>query len=228
MRTKADTAAIVAALKEEYPDARCGLVYNDPWQLLVAVRLSAQCTDKRVNMVTPSLFAAFPTPQAMAAASTEALEPYIRTCGFHHSKARDILLCAQKLVNDFGGQVPGTLEELLTLPGVGRKSANLIMGDVFGAPAIVADTHCIRLAGRLGFTASTDPVKVEFALKKVVDPAESNDFCHRLVLHGRAVCTARRADCARCCLQTLCRTGQKTLPKVPDAAPDDRESPLGG
>lgn len=214
MRTKADTAAIVAALKAEYPDARCGLEHADPWQLLVAVRLSAQCTDKRVNMVTPALFEAFPTPQAMAGAGLEELEGYIKTCGFHHSKAKDIIACAQKLVNGFGGEVPQDLDTLLTLPGVGRKSANLIMGDIWGQPAIVADTHCIRLSNRMGFIDSDDPVKVEFALKKVVAPEESNDFCHRLVLHGRAVCTARKANCEACCLRTLCRTGRKTLPKT--------------
>ena len=218
MRTKADTAAIVAALKAEYPDARCGLEHTDPWQLLVAVRLSAQCTDKRVNMVTPALFEAFPTPQAMAEAGLEELEGYIKTCGFHHSKAKDIIACAQKLVQEFNGQVPQDLDTLLTLPGVGRKSANLIMGDIWGQPAIVADTHCIRLSNRMGFIESDDPVKVEFALKKVVAPEESNDFCHRLVLHGRAVCTARKANCEACCLQQLCRTGKKTLPKPEKAA----------
>ena len=218
MRTKADTAAIVAALKAEYPDARCGLEHTDPWQLLVAVRLSAQCTDKRVNMVTPALFEAFPTPQAMAEAGLEELEGYIKTCGFHHSKAKDIIACAQKLVQEFNGQVPQDLDTLLTLPGVGRKSANLIMGDIWGQPAIVADTHCIRLSNRMGFIESDDPVKVEFALKKVVAPGESNDFCHRLVLHGRAVCTARKANCEACCLQQLCRTGKKTLPKPAKAA----------
>lgn len=218
MRTKADTAAIVAALKAEYPDARCGLEHTDPWQLLVAVRLSAQCTDKRVNMVTPALFEAFPTPQAMAEAGLEKLEGYIKTCGFHHSKAKDIIACAQKLVQEFNGQVPQDLDTLLTLPGVGRKSANLIMGDIWGQPAIVADTHCIRLSNRMGFIESDDPVKVEFALKKVVAPEESNDFCHRLVLHGRAVCTARKANCEACCLQQLCRTGKKTLPKPAKAA----------
>ena len=218
MRTKADTAAIVAALKAEYPDARCGLEHTDPWQLLVAVRLSAQCTDKRVNMVTPALFEAFPTPQAMAEAGLEELEGYIKTCGFHHSKAKDIIACAQKLVQEFNGQVPQDLDTLLTLPGVGRKSANLIMGDIWGQPAIVADTHCIRLSNRMGFIESDDPVKVEFALKKVVAPEESNDFCHRLVLHGRAVCTARKANCEACCLQQLCRTGKKTLPKPANAA----------
>jgi endonuclease-3 len=168
-------------------------------------------------MVTPALFAACPTPQAMAQASLEELESYIKTCGFHHSKAKDIIACAQKLVNEFDGQVPRDLDTLLTLPGVGRKSANLIMGDIWGEPAIVADTHCIRLSNRMGFIDSDDPVKVEFALKKVVAPEESNDFCHRLVLHGRAVCTARKAMCEACCLQQLCRTGKKTLPKPPKA-----------
>ncbi len=210
MRTKADTAAIVEALKKEYPDSLCGLDYGDAWQLLVSVRLSAQCTDKRVNQVTPALFAAFPTAQDMAAAPVEVVEEYVRTCGFHHSKAKDIVACAQMLVSEFDGKVPDNMDDLLKLPGVGRKSANLIMGDVWGKPAIVADTHCIRLSNRMGFIKSDDPVKVEFALKKVVDPAESNDFCHRLVLHGRAVCTARKAYCEKCCLKDLCRTGQKT------------------
>lgn len=225
MRTKAEAAAIVAALEAEYPDARCGLTHQDPWQLLVAVRLSAQCTDKRVNLVTPALFAAYPTPYAMANAKLEDLEGYIKTCGFHHSKARDILACAQKLVNEFDGQVPQDLDALLTLPGVGRKSANLIMGDVWGAPAVVADTHCIRLANRMGFVQNEDPVKVEFALKKVLDPAKSNDFCHRLVLHGRAVCTARKANCEACCLRQLCRTGQKTLPKDETSSPVPKDDP---
>jgi len=210
LRTKADTAAIVAALKQEYPDARCGLVYADPWQLLVAVRLSAQCTDKRVNEITPALFAAYPTAAQMANAPLEHLEELVRTCGFHHSKAKDILACARVLTEQFGGLVPRDMDTLLTLPGVGRKSANLILGDIYNQPAIVADTHCIRLSNRLGFIDSDDPVKVEFALKKVVAPQESNDFCHRLVLHGRAVCTARKAGCESCCLKELCRTGRKT------------------
>ncbi len=218
MRTKADTAAIVAALKKEYPDSLCGLDYADAWQLLVSVRLSAQCTDKRVNMVTPALFAAYPSAEAMAGASVEDVEEYIRTCGFHHSKAKDIVACAKMLVDEFGGKVPQDMDSLLRLPGVGRKSANLIMGDVWGKPAIVADTHCIRLSNRMGFITSDDPVKVEFALKKVVEPAESNDFCHRLVLHGRAVCTARKAHCEVCCLNELCRTGQKTA--VRDQRPE--------
>ncbi len=211
MRTKADTAAIVQALKEEYPDARCGLDHVDAWQLLVSVRLSAQCTDKRVNQITPALFAAFPNAQAMAGATQEQVEEYIRTCGFHHSKAKDIIACAQMLVAEFDGQVPDNMDDLLKLPGVGRKSANLIMGDVWGQPAIVADTHCIRISNRLGFIKSDDPVKVEFALKKVVAPEEGNDFCHRLVLHGRAVCTARKAHCEKCCLKDLCRTGRKAV-----------------
>ena len=216
MRTKEEAAALVAALKAEYPGAQCSLDYADPWQLLVSVRLAAQCTDKRVNEVTPALFAAYPDAAAMAAARVEDVEALVRTCGFHHTKAQDLCAQAKMLVERFGGRVPDSMEELLQLPGVGRKSANLILGDVYGKPAVVADTHCIRLAGRMGLAASKDPVKVEFALREVLDPAESNDFCHRLVLHGRAVCTARKAMCEACCLRELC-------PKLLTGTPDDNK-----
>jgi endonuclease-3 len=218
MRTPQQVAAILEALEKEYPLAECTLEETDPWKLLVQVRLAAQCTDARVNMVTPALFEKYPDCFAMAKAEVEDVERYIHSCGFYHGKARDIVAQAQRLVNVYGGRVPDTMEDLLTLPGVGRKSANLILGDVYNIPgSTVVDTHCIRLSNRMGFIDSDDPVKVEFALKKVVAPEESNDFCHRLVLHGRAVCTARKAMCEACCLQQLCRTGKKTLPKPPKA-----------
>lgn len=214
MPDKAEAAAMVAALEQAYPDIRCGLEHQDAWQLLVSVRLSAQCTDKRVNQVTPALFAAFPTPQAMAAATQQQIEDYIRTCGMHHGKAKDILQCAQMLVARYDGQVPDSMQALLTLPGVGRKSANLILGDVFGVRGVVvADTHCIRIAGRLGLTdGSKDPLKVEQALRALLPPEKSNDFCHRLVVHGRAVCTARKAHCESCCLRALCAQGRSQTP----------------
>ncbi len=210
MRTKADARRIVECLKEEYPLAVCSLTYEDAWQLLVSVRLSAQCTDARVNIVTEELFAKYPTLEAMAAAGAEAIEPIIRPCGLGKSKARDLAGMTKMLVEEYGGQVPEAMEDLLRLPGVGRKSANLIRGDIFGLPAVVADTHCIRMANRLGFVADcTDPVKVERALVKVLPPEESNDFCHRCVLHGRVVCTARKAHCELCRLAPLCPTAKK-------------------
>lgn len=210
MRTKAETIEIVEALKAEYPLAECSLTYEQAWQLLVSVRLSAQCTDARVNIVTKELFGKYPTLEALAAAGEQAIEPIIRPCGLGNSKARDLAAMTQMLLTEFGGKVPEAMEDLLRLPGVGRKSANLIRGDIFGLPAVVADTHCIRLANRIGFvTDVTDPVKVERALVKVLPPEESSDYCHRCVLHGRAVCTARSPACARCCLRTMCRMGKK-------------------
>lgn len=210
MRTKAETIEIVEALKAEYPLAECSLTYEQAWQLLVSVRLSAQCTDARVNIVTKELFGKYPTLEALAAAGEQAIEPIIRPCGLGNSKARDLAAMTQMLLTEFGGKVPEAMEDLLRLPGVGRKSANLIRGDIFGLPAVVADTHCIRLANRIGFvTDVTDPVKVERALVKVLPPEESSDYCHRCVLHGRAVCTARSPACAHCCLRTMCRMGKK-------------------
>ncbi|MDO5602724.1 MAG: endonuclease III [Oscillospiraceae bacterium] len=209
MRTKADAAKLVELLKGQYPLSQCGLSFENAWQLLVAVRLAAQCTDKRVNMITPILFEKYPTLQALAAAGEEAIAEIVKPCGFYHSKARDISLTANMLLEKYGGIVPDTMEELLKLPGVGRKSANLILGDIYGKPAVVADTHCIRLSNRLGFIDSKDPVKVETALRKVLPPEESNDFCHRLVLHGREVCTARTAHCDLCCLREMCPTAKK-------------------
>lgn len=214
MRTKADAKTIVELLKQAYPLAECSLTYDDAWQLLVSVRLSAQCTDARVNIVTAELFARYPTLEALAGAGAEAIEAIVKPCGLGKSKARDIAAMTRMLIDEYGGQVPQAMEDLLRLPGVGRKSANLIRGDIFGLPAVVADTHCIRMANRLGFvTDCTDPVKVERALVKVLPPEESNDFCHRCVLHGRAVCTARKAMCESCCLRAVCRTGRKTIQK---------------
>ena len=212
MRTKADTRLIVERLKKEYPVSECSLAYDDAWQLLVSVRLSAQCTDARVNIVTKDLFAKYPTLEALAAAGPDAIEAIIKPCGLGKSKARDLAGMANMLLREYGGKVPQAMEDLLRLPGVGRKSANLIRGDIFHLPAVVADTHCIRMANRIGFvTDTTDPVQVERALVKVLPPEESNDFCHRCVMHGRVVCTARKARCGVCGLQDVCRTGKKTI-----------------
>ena len=203
---KADVWSIVNSLKELYPDSICSLQYEKDYELLFAVRLSAQCTDERVNKVTPALFARFPTLEAFAQADPEEVGEYIHSCGFFRGKSRDLVLCAQMLLSDYGGKVPGTMEELLKLPGVGRKTANLVLGDIYKKPgAVVADTHCIRISGRLGLTDGTkDPVKVEQQLRPQLPPEESNDFCHRLVLHGRAVCMARKPDCERCNLRPWC------------------------
>lgn len=202
--------SIVNGLKELYPDALCSLRYEKDYELLFAVRLSAQCTDERVNMVTPALYERFPTLEAFAEADMEEVGRYIHSCGFFRAKSRDIVLCAQMLLSEFGGKVPGTMEELLRLPGIGRKTANLILGDIYRAPgSVVADTHCIRISGRLGLTDGTkDPAKVESQLRAVLPPEESNDFCHRLVLHGRAVCTARQAKCGECNLTPWCKYAQ--------------------
>ena len=205
MRTKADTRLIVERLKKEYPVSECSLAYDDAWQLLVSVRLSAQCTDARVNIVTKDLFAKYPTLEALAAAGPDAIEAIIKPCGLGKSKARDLAGMANMLLREYGGKVPQAMEDLLRLPGVGRKSANLIRGDIFHLPAVVADTHCIRISGLLGLTdGSKDPTKVEMQLRKILPPEESNDFCHRLVLHGRAVCIARRPQCQQCTLRPWC------------------------
>ena len=213
MKTHEDVVAIVEELKRLYPDGLCSLQYPKPYELLFSVRLAAQCTDERVNMVTPALFARFPTLESLAEADVTEVEEYIRSTGFFRAKARDIVAAARMLVDEYGGKVPDTMEELLRLPGVGRKTANLILGDVYHTPGVVvADTHCIRMANRIGFvTDTTDPVQVERALVKVLPPEESNDFCHRCVMHGRVVCTARKALCEVCCLQDVCRTGKKTI-----------------
>ena len=195
----------VEALKQEYPDALCSLTASNPLELLIATRLSAQCTDARVNIVTPALFAKYPQLEDYCNASVEDVEAIIRSCGFYHTKARDIIAMSQQIRDTFGGQVPDTIEDLTSLQGVGRKTANLIMGDIYKKPAVVTDTHLIRLANRLGLVDTKDPVKVETALRKILPPDESNDFCHRTVLHGRAVCTARKANCEACCMQDFCK-----------------------
>lgn len=208
MRTREQIDGILTALEREYPMADCTLEERDPWKLLVQVRLAAQCTDARVNQVTPALFERFPTCLAMAEAPVEEVEEYIRSCGFYHGKARDIVLQAQQLRDRFGGKVPDTMEGLLSLAGVGRKSANLILGDVFHVPgSVVVDTHCIRLSNRMGLVDNEkDPPKIEKLLRAQLPPEKTNDFCHRLVLHGRAVCTARKAECGRCCCAPFCQT----------------------
>ena len=205
-KTKAQVRAIVEALKELYPEGICSLEYRKDYELLFSVRLAAQCTDERVNKVTPALYARFPTLEALAQADISEVEEYIHSTGFFRAKARDIVLASQMLVREYGGKVPDTMEDLLRLPGVGRKTANLILGDVYHIPGVVvADTHCIRISGLLGLTdGSKDPAKVEQQLRAILPPEESNDFCHRLVLHGRAVCIARRPQCQNCVLRPWC------------------------
>ena len=206
MKSQQEVRAIVDALKELYPDGICSLDYEKDYELLFSVRLAAQCTDERVNKVTPALFARFPTLEALANADISEVEHYIHSTGVFRAKARDIVLASQMILAEYGGKVPGTMEDLLKLPGVGRKTANLMLGDVFHMPGVVvADTHCIRITGLLGLTdGSKDPTKVEMQLRKVLPPEESNDFCHRLVLHGRAVCIARRPQCGECVLRPWC------------------------
>jgi len=207
MTKKARTLMIIERLKEEYPLAECSLDYDEAWKLLVSVRLAAQCTDARVNVVVQDLYAVYPTVEALAKADVDSIEKLVRPCGLGRSKARDIKACMEMLFNEYNGKVPDDFEALLRLPGVGRKSANLIMGDVFGKPAIVTDTHCIRLTNRFGIVDGIkDPKKVEMALWKLVPPEEGNDFCHRLVYHGREVCTARtKPYCDKCCIQDICK-----------------------
>lgn len=211
MRTKKQVKAIIAALEAEYPLAHCTLDYNEAWELLVGVRLAAQCTDERVNMVVPALFEKYPTAEAMAKATPEEIEPFIHSCGFFRGKARDIVGAAKMLVEDFGGVVPDNMEDLLKLPGVGRKSANLILGDVYNVPgSVVVDTHCIRLSNRMGLVDDMkDPPKIETALRAILPPEKCSDFCHRLVHHGRAVCTARAPKCAACCVRDNCQSYEK-------------------
>ena len=208
MKTQAQISAIIEALKKLYPDAICSLDYQKDYELLFSVRLAAQCTDARVNLVTPALFERFPTLEAFAAATPDEVGEYVRSCGFWRAKAKDIVGSAQMLLRDFGGKVPDNMDDLLRLPGVGRKTANLILGDVYGQEGYVCDTHCIRITGRLGITdGSKDPLKVEQQLRKVIPPEESNDFCHRMVLHGRALCMARAPQCGDCPLKALCDYG---------------------
>ena len=206
MTKKSIALAAVEALKERYPDAICSLTYTDPFQLLVAVRLSAQCTDARVNMVTPALFERYPDLEAFAVASEEEVGGYIHSCGLYKTKARDIVALAQTLRDQYHGEIPRTVEELVRLPGVGRKTANLVCGDIFGTPGVVvADTHCIRISNRLGLCDTKDPKKVEMELRKLLPPEESNSFCHRLVLFGREICEARSPQCGQCPMKTYCR-----------------------
>ena len=206
MTKKERALEIIRLLSKEYPDADCTLDYNEAWKLLVSVRLAAQCTDARVNVVVQDLYKVYPDVAALAAADVDKIEEIIRPCGLGHSKARDISACMKMLQEKYGGKVPDNFNELLALPGVGRKSANLIMGDVFGKPAIVTDTHCIRLVNRMGLVDHIkDPKKVEMELWKLIPPKEGNQFCHRLVEHGRAVCTARtKPYCDKCCLKDIC------------------------
>ena len=198
---------VIERLKKEYPEAKCTLAYDKAWQLLISVRLAAQCTDARVDIITPLLYEKYPTVKALAEAPVEEIEKIIRPCGLGNSKARDISACMKVINEKYGGNVPDNMKELLALPGVGRKSANLIMGDVFGQPAIVTDTHCIRISNLIGLVDNIkEPAKVEKELWKIIPPEEGNDLCHRFVLHGRAVCIARRPDCANCCLRDICKS----------------------
>lgn len=204
--TKKEIAKLaVEALKNEYPDAICSLDYKTPFQLLVATRLSAQCTDARVNIVTPALFEEFPDAESMSQADLERVKELIKSCGFYNTKAKDLIEMSKSITEKFGGEVPDTIEDLTTLSGVGRKTANLIVGDVYKKPAVVVDTHCIRITRRLGLHSEKDPTKIEQILKGLLPPQESNDFCHRLVLHGRAVCKAPKANCENCCMNDFCR-----------------------
>ena len=207
MRKKELAKEVIERLKKEYPDAGCSLEYDQAWKLLVSVRLAAQCTDARVNIVVEKLYEKFPDVKALAEAPVEEIEEIVRPCGLGKSKARDISACMKILWEQYGGNVPEDFDALLKLPGVGRKSANLIMGDVFGKPAIVTDTHCIRLANRIGLVDGIkEPKKVEMALGKIIPPEEGNDLCHRFVYHGREVCTARtKPYCDRCCLNDVCK-----------------------
>lgn len=203
---KEKVTSIIEILKSRYPEAPCALHYGKDYELMIAVRLSAQCTDARVNLVTPALFAAYPTLEAMATADITDVENYVHSCGFYKHKARDIVLACQMLLSDYGGKVPNTMDDLLKLPGVGRKTANLLLGDLYGIPgSTVCDTHCIRICGRLGLTQGNDPVKVENQLRLILPPEESSDFCHRIVLFGRDCCTARNPKCSDCPLSFWCK-----------------------
>jgi len=200
-----DTALkIVELLEQEYPDALCSLEYEKDYELLFATRLAAQCTDERVNKVTPTLYSRYPSLEALAEAKVEDVEEIIRSCGFFHTKARDIIAASQMLLVDFGGVVPDNMDDLLKLPGVGRKTANIILGDIYHKPAVVTDTHCIRLANRMGLAVGKEPYKVEMQLAELIPPEKQSDFCHRLVLHGRAVCSARKPTCDICVLHDVC------------------------
>ena len=198
---------VVEALKQAYPDPRCALEYEKDYELMIAVRLSAQCTDARVNLVTPALFAHFPTLDAFADADVSAVEEFVRTCGFFRQKAHDIVAACRMLRDEYGGRVPNSMDALLRLPGVGRKTANLLLGELYAVPgSVVCDTHCIRICGKLGLSEGKEPGKVERQLRAILPPEESSDFCHRIVLHGRAVCTARKPQCEKCTLRMFCKS----------------------
>jgi len=214
MRKKERVIEAVRLLEKLYPDAVCSLEYKDPFQLLIATRLSAQCTDARVNLVTPALFAEFPTAEKMAKAPISRIEELIKTCGLYKTKAKDLIEIGKGITERFGGKVPDTIEELTTLSGVGRKTANLVCGDIYGKPAVVTDTHFIRLCNRLGFVDTFEPLKVENEMRKLLPPEKSNDFCHRAVLFGRDICTARIAYCERCPLENICPKKLKKISKV--------------
>ena len=206
MNTEERVAGVIEALKLAYPDPMCALHYKKDYELMIAVRLSAQCTDERVNMVTPALFARYPTLDAFADADIAEVETYVHSCGFYKNKARDIVLACQMLREEYGGTVPDNMDALLRLPGVGRKTANLLMGDLYQAPgSVVCDTHCIRITNLLGLAVGKEPEKVEAQLRAILPPEESSDFCHRIVLHGRAVCIARRPQCRNCTLAPFCK-----------------------
>lgn len=219
MRTKQQVSEIVRRLEECYPLAECTLDYKKDYELLFSVRLAAQCTDARVNEITPALFARFPTLESFAEADIAEVEEYVHSCGFYRAKARDIVGSARMLTERFGGRVPDNMDELLMLPGVGRKTANLILGDLYRVPgSVVVDTHCIRISNRLGLVDDLkDPAKIEAELRRQLPPEKSSDFCHRLVLHGRAVCTARKPACSSCCLRTNCRSGNSPTRRGGDA-----------
>ena len=204
---KKRAAAVVEALERTYPDALCSLTYRKDYELLISVRLSAQCTDARVNLVTPALFARYPTLDAFAEADVAEVETYVHSCGFYKHKAEDIVLACRMLRDEYGGKVPDTMDALLRLPGVGRKTANLLLGDIYKRPgSVVCDTHCIRICNLLGLASGKEPAKVEQQLRAILPPEESSDFCHRIVLHGRAVCVARKPACDRCCLAPYCKS----------------------
>ena len=200
---------IIQLLEKEYPDALCSLQYDKDYELMIAVRLAAQCTDERVNKITPALFQAYPTLESIANAQPEDIEPYVRSCGFYHGKARDIVFACRMLISDYNGKVPDNMPSLLKLPGIGRKTANLLLGDIYKQPScVVVDTHCIRLSNRIGFVNNLkDPAKIETILRDILPAEKSNDFCHRCVLHGRAVCTARSPKCEKCCIRQYCDSG---------------------
>lgn len=204
MKRQERATAVLRLLKEEYPSVKCTLNYESPIQMLIATQLSAQCTDARVNIVTESLFKKYPTVYDFATADYDELCEDIRSAGFYRSKAKNIISAANRIIDVYGGEVPNTMEDLLSLAGTGRKTANLVLGDIFKKPAIVVDTHCIRLSNRIGLTRNQDPVKIENDLRKIIPPTESLDFCHRLVNHGRAVCTARKPKCDTCIIREFC------------------------